>query len=781
MLNGIRLNSFAKIDDTLKSKISSSENLEFIYDSFYEFEMQYLFNKETFNWRNQNTIEPINFRNIYETMDIVFIKGTRDLYDSYIVYDKDDFNTYEEQSKLLKEILINKYLSKFDRYNRQSNINRNLFIELDVYVLDNNTLTPALAKLEEFINNNENEYINLLNSLKKDLRQVVLYYGQNTLNQFWILFENPDLYINAIDAYIEIINTIYSYQEKVVQYKQSLVGPNSSVYTSDSSFISTLLQKGVFKNFVHLCFTTQIQSNTINENIYNYNKQVLFTRQIYDKNYLINELNLMKNNVYCILNSLFPNLIDYDLSQDLTLQRVYNHALKYNILSENNEISIGNVNQITFYDNDKTDKLYILYGDENVIITPHYARTLYLKDAEYNLLSDREVDLLENDYYAVITEDNTLSITDLAELQNKIEQTLISYKETIQHMVNMLSSGYNKEIIDTNFYKLLRSIAYLLANYKYDLQEVKNSMYLNDLENNNESVYQKEVKGETIYNNFGAIIDLPKKDRWTYEQYRNVVTAVYNACLKGPTKVNIEEAITTFTQYDSVIYELYKDGNNPIFANLADIDKTYRYAVEIHKALDVYDNADELYKDIVYLLTMVKPAQALFLIYITFSETEIYEVTAQVQDEETFSTIMDIHDNFNYNTDKIFKTTDREKRSYIIGNINPITTSLGYKEFTYNKLDLDSNGKPYTIIVYDEEGNNPVEQIDYSRYTTTTIIQEEQEFRRIGLQRDRTFDDKLVMYMKITQQQFNDLTEEEKDYYNKRGVKLIYELNIDIH
>ena len=82
------------------------------------------------------------------------------------------------------------------------------------------------------------------------------------------------------------------------------------------------------------------------------------------------------------------------------------------------------------------------------------------------------------------------------------------------------------------------------------------------------------------------------------------------------------------------------------------------------------------------------------------------------------------------------------------------------------------------ITVYDEEGNNPVEQIDYSRYTTTTIIQEEQEFRRIGLQRDRTFDS-LVMYMKITQEQFENMTQEEKDYYNKRGVKLIYQLDFN--
>ena len=774
MLNGIRLNSFNKINDTLKTNISSSENLEFIYDSLYEFELQYIYNTSSFKWRNLKDIEPINFRNILETITIVFEKSNSSVfYSSYIVYDKDDFDTYSEQNELLSKVLINKYLDKFDRYNRKTEINRNLIFELDVYVNDNNVLKPALQKLEEIKDIDELDYTNLLNALKRDLRTFILYYGQNTLNQFWILFVEPDKY-NSIDAYIQIINAIYQYQFKVVQYSQSLIGPNTSVYTSDNTFINTCIQEGVIDKFNHLCFTSEATSN-ISKDVFNYanNKQIYFTKQIYNKDYLINELDLMKNKIYCILNNLFPELINYDLTQDLTLQRVYNHGLKYNILFNNTDVSIGNCDQITFYDNEQIDKLYILYGNENIIVTPHYARTLYLKDGEFNLLTDREVDLLDNDYYAIITEDNTLSITDLSILQNKIKETLLSYKQTILHMNNMLASSYNKEIIDTNFYKLLRSIAYLLSNYKYDLQEVKNSMYLNELDKTiTNDVYKHQVQGESIYNNFGAIIDLPKKDRWTYEQYRNVVTAVYNACLLGPTKVNIEEAITTFTSYDSVIYELYKDGSNPIFENINELDKTYRYAVEIHKALDKYDNADELYNDIVYLLTIIKPAQALFLIYITFNETELYEVISQVQDTGEFINIIDTTDNFHYLLDEIFKTTDKQKRSYIIGNLNidqPIDTS----EFVYNKLDLDESGYPYTYTEYDPETDTDVVKIDFTRNTKTTIQQDPIYLRRIGVKRIRTFDYPPVMEMSITQVQYNNLTEEEKEFYKKQGITFI--------
>ena len=193
MLNGIRLNSFNKINDTLKTNISSSENLEFIYDSLYEFELQYIYNTSSFKWRNLKDIEPINFRNILETITIVFEKSNSSVfYSSYIVYDKNDFDTYSEQNELLSKILINKYLDKFDRYNRKTEINRNLIFELDVYVNDNNVLKPALQKLEEIKDIDELDYTNLLNALKRDLRTFILYYGQNTLNQFWILFVEPD-------------------------------------------------------------------------------------------------------------------------------------------------------------------------------------------------------------------------------------------------------------------------------------------------------------------------------------------------------------------------------------------------------------------------------------------------------------------------------------------------------------------------------------------------------------------------------------------------------------
>ncbi len=773
MFNGIRLNSFSTINNELKTKISSSENIEFIYDALYEFEMQYVYNKD-FKWRDVFDIKTLNFRNILERICVVFEKQANNVYyDSYLVLDKDDF-TYNEQNEILTK-LITRYLEKFDSYNRKASITRNLIFEVDVFIKENDQVLPVLSKIEDLEVDTE-EYINLVNALKKDLRKLVLYYGQNTLNQFWTLFVEPDKYPNAVNAYLSVINAIYQFQTKVVQYNQSLIGPNTTTYSLTDPFIAACMQSGLMRSFNFYCFSSSVSSVDINLNDLQYlnDKQIIFTKQIYNTDYLSNELELMKNDVYCILNSLFPELVNYDLTQteeQVKLQRVYNIGLKYNTLFKNTEVSIGQCNQITFYDDDNIDKLYILYGNETIIATPHYARTLYLKDNEYSLLSERKVNLSENDGYAVITEDNTLNITDLALLQNKIEQTLINYKKVIKHMINMLSSGYNKEIIDTNFYKLLRSIAYLIANYQYDLQEVKNNNYLNELNETELTNYKYEAKNESIYNNFGAIIDLSKKDRWTYEQYRKVVTAVYNACLKGPTKTNIEEAITTFTNYNTVIYELYKDGDNPIFSNIQDLDLTYRYAVEIHKALDVYNDADELYADIIYLLTMIKPAQALFLIYITFNENEIYDLMSQIQDDSEVTNILNNKDWFNYDLDKIFKTTDAQKQSWIVGNVNPFDP-IGVSTFTYHKLDLDENNLPYYKTIYDEEIQDYITVVDYDRNTLTTLIGDPIYLRRIGVKRIRTFDE-LNMQMSITQQQYNQLTPEQIEFYRRQGVEII--------
>lgn len=768
MLNGIRLNSFGKINDTLKPYISSSENLEFIYNALFDFELQYVFSDNAFQWRNkEDLIEPINFRNIVEEITLVF-KENHNYYDCYFVYDKEDYNTYEQQDVLLKTLLP-VYLKKFDTYNKQSKISRMLICEVDVYVYDN-----GLFNALDYISNlTDIRYNNLLNAMKRDIRKFVLYYGQQTIYQAWTIFKNPDLYMSAIDVYIQVIQSIYTYQKKVVQYSQYLLGPNTSVYSPNEPFINYLLMHNVFDEFRGICFnlTTDYDSLNINDLFYVGDKDVYFLNQEYNIN---SELDLMKNNIYSIQKALFPNFVDYELNQSaeqLISQRLYNHALKYNILTDNTEVNVGDCKQISFYDDQKIDKLYILYGDGNIIVTPHYARTLYTKNETISLLSDRQVDLSENDGYVVITEDNTLSITDLNELQSKIEQTLIHYKSTIRHMINMLSSGYNKEIIDTNFYKLLRSIAYLIASYKFDLQEVKNSMYLNDLENDEDNIYVQAAKKDTIYNNFGAIIDLPKKDRWTYEQYRKVVTAVFNACLLGPTKDNIAQAITTFIDYESTIYELYKDGDNPIFDNLSGVDLTYRYAVEVHKDLDRYDDADELQADIIYLLAMIKPAQALFLLYISLNQDDFMEAISDVQEDMKMTTIFNEYENYMYDLSDVFRTTDNEKESILNGIKRKLGLTIEKK--AKEKLETMTIYKPNEI--YDTQKKCVrFKTTGFNTDNTGLLNGDVNNIPNILYGMDR---DNLALYLKVSQEVYNTLTEEQKLSYLKNGIKVVVNAN----
>ena len=196
---------------------------------------------------------------------------------------------------------------------------------------------------------------------------------------------------------------------------------------------------------------------------------------------------------------------------------------------------------------------------------------------------------------------------------------------------------------------------------------------------NNE--YLRRAQKEAIYNNFGSIINLKKKDKWNYEQYRNVVSAIYKVCLTGPTQENMQNAIYALTEYKNKIFELYKEAVNPIFEEFWDENLTFKFAIQIFKDLSHYSDSEELYRDLLYLLDVVKPAQALFYIFIVFSIDDLIEIVDKADDDE-----FEIKSQFNFEEDRYGYDT---KHTIITNREESHTPFAGNDSYEYSFYDLD--------------------------------------------------------------------------------------------
>jgi hypothetical protein len=334
--------------------------------------------------------------------------------------------------------------------------------------------------------------------------------------------------------------------------------------------------------------------------------------------------------------------------------RLGNYSIDFNYLKDDEDVGDGGYSQISFYDSEEsqTDKLFILWNctTSRRLLYSHYTRSYYkfvipndsLGYLTYSAATEEETKLTGNLYIyfdddlgiVYIKEHNDLSATTLKFLTNKYTSINSYFQTTIKHLLNMLPLSYNTEIIDTNFYKILRTAAIQLAETKYGLQKVKRGMWLNALDDDG----IEQCDDDLLYNNFGSMIDLPKKAKWSYDQYRAMISAVYEVLIKGPNKESMQNAIKKFTGYENYLYELYKN-DEYIFSNLT-VDKQFRFAVQILKDLDTYDDSAEMMENVKFLLDMIKPAHTLYLIYVGLSSSETIDVTNNFTDTDFFENEM---------------------------------------------------------------------------------------------------------------------------------------------
>lgn len=188
------------------------------------------------------------------------------------------------------------------------------------------------------------------------------------------------------------------------------------------------------------------------------------------------------------------------------------------------------------------------------------------------------------------------------------------FGETLRSLINLLPDQYNKEVSDTNYYKLLRSVALELANAKVEVLQLKDDMYLSS------------VQPARIYENFGTLVKLQKSNDWDSEKYRRLIQGVIQSLLRGPTKKSLIDGLNLFTDFKINLYELYKaEDRLKVDPSLyKDIDYQYSFVLEIEKPVEAFADQRALIRDANYIVNIIKPAHTISVIITTLVGDESY-------------------------------------------------------------------------------------------------------------------------------------------------------------
>lgn len=252
------------------------------------------------------------------------------------------------------------------------------------------------------------------------------------------------------------------------------------------------------------------------------------------------------------------------------------------------------------------------FNSETVILKAHYNRHYLTYNGEVENISQAKQVTFQDHYFLIVFEKLQDYAADIVELEKSIESKLNYSQNTLQQFINLLPNSYNKEVRDTNFYKLLRSVSLELSDAKINIEELKDNVYLDSVHN------------EFIYKNFGVLIGLKKKPEWDNTKYRRLVKGVMKSLLDGPTPKSIRQAVQLFTNFSVVIHELYKETNTIDPSLLSGINPQYAFVVEIEKPLEEYAKQEDIYKDANYIINIVKPAHTISIVIITLQGKEDY-------------------------------------------------------------------------------------------------------------------------------------------------------------
>jgi hypothetical protein len=290
----------------------------------------------------------------------------------------------------------------------------------------------------------------------------------------------------------------------------------------------------------------------------------------------------------------------------------YNEVTDLNYVSEPN----SNIDSVTLKHKDQNMTATILWPKnptlESVVLKAHYNRHYLTYNGEPSVISEPKQIFFQDHYFLIVFEKLQDFAADIVELENSITKKLQYSQNTLQQFISLLPNSYNKEIRDTNYYKLLRSVALELSDAKINIEELQDNVYLDSVHN------------DYIYKNFGVLVNLKKRPEWDNSKYRRLVKGVMKSLLEGPTSKSITQAIQLFTNFDVNIHELYKETNTIDPSLLAGVNPQYAFVVEIEKPLEEYAEQESIYRDTNYIINIIKPAHTISIVVITLQGKEDY-------------------------------------------------------------------------------------------------------------------------------------------------------------
>lgn len=255
---------------------------------------------------------------------------------------------------------------------------------------------------------------------------------------------------------------------------------------------------------------------------------------------------------------------------------------------------------------------------ENTLVTlqPHYARQYYFpngnKGAIINPTQVKFSTEVDGIHFIVVYQTINKTTINMQELEKEVDLKLTHTEKTLKQLISLLPNTYNKEVTDTNYYKILRAIALELADAKIEVDKLNDNLYLDT------------ASGPAIYNNFGTLINLSKKADWDYEKYRRLVKGVTKSLINGPTTDSVVDAVKLFTNFNVNIYELYKNYIHIDKGALGNVKPQYAFIIEIEKPIEAQAEQTSIYEDANYVVSIVKPAHTIHLVVITLVGKENY-------------------------------------------------------------------------------------------------------------------------------------------------------------
>lgn len=288
------------------------------------------------------------------------------------------------------------------------------------------------------------------------------------------------------------------------------------------------------------------------------------------------------------------------------------------------DITTADVQSVMFMAKDKSKVLTIVYpaieriiseGAKNVAtvtLKPALNRTIHVPDgSQYTITTPTNVNFKSYDFIAV-EESLIVSTKNKEELRADVTNKLNFYNTYIQNLLKMVPDDYNKEVYDTNFYNLLRAAGIEFGDLRYDMSILKDNYFL------------RTAHGDAIFNNFGAIIGVKWKPKWSEKQYRSAVSGIIEALFHGANKNSIAKAIKLYTGYSVKIYELFKDYGHYGIPQNENWENQYRFTVEVEKDIDESLDVKEAYDETKEVLDLTRPAHTLPIIMIVLVGRENY-------------------------------------------------------------------------------------------------------------------------------------------------------------